>query len=99
METFRDEEEKNEPPKLQLQRKAKFGPFETSFEEENPQEPKSLQSIQWDPFMEPFTNTPMEWHLEILLEFSNTFELKCLEEHFISPNYDSRSIFYLRILH
>ena len=27
MEAFRDEEKKNEPPKLQQQRKAKFGPL------------------------------------------------------------------------
>ena len=33
---IRNEEEKYEPPKPQLQRKAKFGPFETSFEEEIP---------------------------------------------------------------
>ena len=56
-----DEEQQNEPPKPQLQRKAKFGPFETSFEEETPQEPMSLQSIQWDPFMEPFTNNPLDY--------------------------------------
>ena len=59
MEAFRNEEEKNEPPELQLQRKAKFKPFETSFEEETPQEPKSLQSIQWDLFMESFTSNPI----------------------------------------
>ena len=58
---IRNEEEKYEPPKPQLQRKAKFGPFETSFEEETPQEPMSLQSIQWDPFMEPFTNNPLDY--------------------------------------
>ena len=57
-----DEEQQNEPPKPQLQRKAKFGPFETSFEEkETPEGPKSLQSIQWDPFMEPFTNNPLDY--------------------------------------
>merc|ERR550534_844902 len=61
METFRDEEEKNEPPKPQLQRKAKFGPFETSFEEEEESPHKSLQRIQWDPFMEPFTNNPLDY--------------------------------------
>ena len=60
MEAFHDEEEKNELPKLQLLRKAKFGPFETSFEEETPQEPKSLQNIQWDLFMEPFANNPLD---------------------------------------
>ena len=58
---IRNEEETYEPPKPQLQRKAKFGPFETSFEEETPQEPMSLQSIQWDPFMEPFTNNPLDY--------------------------------------
>ena len=55
-------EKKTEALEPQRQRKAKFGPFEPSFEEEeNHKEPKSLQSIQWDPFMEPFTNNPLDY--------------------------------------
>jgi hypothetical protein len=56
--------QKTEAPKPHPQRKAKFGPFETSFEEiveESPLEPKLLQSILWDPFMEPFTNNPLDY--------------------------------------
>ena len=68
---------KNEPPKLQLQRKAKFKPFETSFEEETPQEPKSLQSIQWDLFVEPFINNPLDY--VCIRESRNQFKPNLLE--------------------
>jgi hypothetical protein len=51
-----------EAPKPQWSRKSKFGPFETSFEEddETPKEPDILKS-QWDPFIEPFTNNLLDY--------------------------------------
>ena len=45
------------------QRKATYGPFETSFEEdEEKPETEPMRSIQWDPFMEPFTNNPVDYY-------------------------------------
>ena len=51
---------KTEAPTPQRQRKATFGPFETSYEEETPDEPNLLTGIQWDPIMEPFSNNPLD---------------------------------------
>ena len=51
---------KTEATKPQPQRKAKFGPFETSFEEEE-EVPNLPKCIQWDPFMKPFTNNPLDY--------------------------------------
>ena len=50
---------KTEAPTPQRQRKATFGPFETSYEEETPDEPNLLKA--WDPIMEPFTNNPLDY--------------------------------------
>ena len=57
---------KTEAPTPQRQRKATFGPFETSYEEKTPDEPNLLKSIQWDPIMEPFTNNPLDYYWDNL---------------------------------
>ena len=51
---------KTEATKPKPQRKAKFGHFENTFEEEE-EVPNLPKCIQWDRFMKPFTNNSKAW--------------------------------------